>query len=403
MALFSYRAQDAQGNVVKGEAEANDDVDLQANLKREGLALLSAEEKTPHEHVARVMKDRVLAQFCFKLSELLAAGVPLIRALGIIVEEETTKSDEAAVYQGLIDSVKKGNQLSEAMTEANGAFPPLLVNMVRSSEESGNMAEVFANMAAQYDKQAKFASRIKAATLYPKILSVLIVVVVAIIVGFVLPQFKSLFDQMPSLPTATVILLDITDFVSAYWLQIIVAFIACVLVWNFAVRVPEVRLAVDKAKIKMPVFGKNQRMVCTARFARSFASLYNAGIGAVTALQIGAATVGNAYIESQFPAVIDSVLSGHPLSEAFAGVDGLASKFVASVRIGEESGSLEKMLSTTADTMDFEAEEAMKRMVGYLEPAMIVLMAFIVGFIIIAVIVPIYSSYQSIGAGTTGY
>ena len=402
MALFSYRAQDAQGKLVKGEAEANDDVDLQANLKREGLALLFAEEKTARDRVAREIKDRVLAQFCFKLSELLGAGVPLIRALGIIAEEETTSSDEAAIYKGLIDSVKKGNQLSEAMTETKGAFPPLLVNMVRSSEESGNMAEVFANMAAQYDKQAKFASRIKAATLYPKILAVLIVVVVAIIVGFVLPQFKSLFDQMPSLPTATVILLAITDFVSSYWLQIIVAAIACVLVWNFAVRVPEVRQAVDKAKVKMPLFGKNERMVCTARFARSFASLYNAGIGAVTALKIGGATVGNAYIES-FPAVIDSVLSGHPLSEAFAGVDGLSNKFVASVRIGEESGSLEKMLSSTADTMDFEAEEAMKRMVGYLEPAMIVLMAFIVGFIIIAVIVPIYSSYQSIGAGTTGY
>ena len=401
MALFSYRAQDAQGKLVKAKRKPTTTSTSRLTSNARAWPCFFAEEKTARDRVAREIKDRCSLSSASSF-EPLAAGVPLIRALGIIAEEETTASDEAAIYKGPIDSVKKGNQLSEAMTEANGHSRHCWSTWCGRRKSRATWPKYSPTWLRNTTSRPS-SPRIKAATLYPKILSVLIVVVVAIIVGFALPQFKSLFDQMPSLPTATVILLDITDFVSAYWLQIIVAVIACVLVWNFAVRVPEVRLAVDKAKIKMPVFGKNQRMVCTARFARSFASLYNAGIGAVTALQIGAATVGNAYIESQFPAVIDSVLSGHPLSEAFAGVDGLASKFVASVRIGEESGSLEKMLSTTADTMDFEAEEAMKRMVGYLEPAMIVLMAFIVGFIIIAVIVPIYSSYQSIGAGTTGY
>ena len=149
--------------------------------------------------------------------------------------------------------------------------------------------------------------------------------------------------------------------------------------------------------------GKQNRTVATARFARTFSSLYNSGINAITALEIASITIGNAYIQSQFGGVIDMVRTGHTLSEAFGTVDGFISKFVASVRVGEESGSLEDMLTSTADTLDFEAEQAMQRMVGYLEPAMIVLMAIIVGFVIIAVIVPIYNSYSTIGAGTTSY
>lgn len=289
------------------------------------------------------------------------------------------------------------------MDEARGAFPALLVNMVASAEQAGNLAEVFRRMSTHYEKEHRFTAKIHAATLYPKILSVLIVVVVAIIVGFVLPQFQDMFDKMGELPLPTVILLGISGFVSTYWLQLIVAVVAIVLLWMFLSRVPAIRLQIDRLKLKLPVVGKQNRTVATARFARTFSSLYNSGINAITALEIASNTIGNAYIQSQFDDVIDMVRTGHTLSEAFDTVDGFISKFVASVRVGEESGSLEDMLTSTADTLDFEAEQAMQRMVGYLEPAMIVLMAVIVGFVIIAVIVPIYNSYSTIGAGTTSY
>lgn len=403
MPTYRYTAQDAEGRRVRGTQEADDELALHSALKQQGIALIDAYEKPEHEKVARQLKDQVLASFCLKLSELLAAGVPLIRALTIVSREETTKPAERTVYQGLIDEVKKGEQLSTALERANGAFPELLVNMVASAEEAGNLAETFKRMADYFDKQHRFNSKIKQATLYPKILAVLIVLVVAIIVGFVLPQFKSLFDQMESLPTPTVILLAITDFVANDWFELIVGIVAVVLVWMFVSRVPAVRLQLDKLKVKLPLFGKQNRIVSTARFARTFSALYNSGVSAITALEIGSRTIGNAYLESQFGDVVRRVREGHTLSEAFEGVDGFANKFIDSVRVGEESGSLEDMLTSTADTLDFEAEQAMERMVGYLEPAMIVFMAFIVGFVMIAVIVPIYNSYSTIGAGTTSY
>lgn len=403
MPEFSYRAQDAGGKTVRGKREADDELELHLALKDEGLALLSATEPRSSLKTARELKPQALSAFCLKVSELLAAGVPLIRTLTIVSEEESIKPAEAAVYSGLIASIKKGNQLSQAMDEARGAFPALLVNMVASAEQAGNLAEVFRRMSTHYEKEHRFTAKIHAATLYPKILSVLIVVVVAIIVGFVLPQFQDMFDKMGELPLPTVILLGISGFVSTYWLQLIVAVVAIVLLWMFLSRVPAIRLQIDRLKLKLPVVGKQNRTVATARFARTFSSLYNSGINAITALEIASNTIGNAYIQSQFGDVIDMVRTGHTLSEAFDTVDGFISKFVASVRVGEESGSLEDMLTSTADTLDFEAEQAMQRMVGYLEPAMIVLMAVIVGFVIIAVIVPIYNSYSTIGAGTTSY
>lgn len=403
MPEFSYRAQDAGGKTVRGKREADDELELHLALKDEGLALLSATEPRSSLKTARELKPQALSAFCLKVSELLAAGVPLVRTLTIVSEEESIKPAEAAVYSGLIASIKKGNQLSQAMDEARGAFPALLVNMVASAEQAGNLAEVFRRMSTHYEKEHRFTAKIHAATLYPKILSVLIVVVVAIIVGFVLPQFQDMFDKMGELPLPTVILLGISGFVSTYWLQLIVAVVAIVLLWMFLSRVPAIRLQIDRLKLKLPVVGKQNRTVATARFARTFSSLYNSGINAITALEIASNTIGNAYIQSQFDDVIDMVRTGHTLSEAFDTVDGFISKFVASVRVGEESGSLEDMLTSTADTLDFEAEQAMQRMVGYLEPAMIVLMAVIVGFVIIAVIVPIYNSYSTIGAGTTSY
>lgn len=403
MPTYRYTAQDTSGKRVHGTQEADDELDLHTALKRQGLALLEATEQVKRTPVARELKEQVLASFCLKMSELLAAGVPLIRTLTIISEEETTRPEERAIYQGLIESVKKGDQLSYALRQANGAFPELLINMVAAAEEAGNLSETFKRMADYYDKLHRFNSRIRSATLYPKILAVLVVLVVAIIVGFVLPQFKSMFDQMASLPTPTVILLAITDFVTNDWLQLIVGVVAVVVIWMFVSRIPAVRLRLDWLKLKLPVFGKQNRIVSTARFARTFSSLYNSGVSAISALQIGARTIGNAYLESQFDDVVARVREGHTLSEAFECVDGFANKFIASVRVGEESGSLEDMLNSTADTLDFEAEQAMERMVGYLEPAMIVFMAFIVGFVMIAVIVPIYQSYSTIGAGTTSY
>ena len=160
--------------------------------------------------------------------------------------------------------------------------------------------------------------------------------------------------------------------------------------------VPAIRFWIDRIEIHLPKIGKLRRIIYTARFARTLSSLYSAGIPIITCLQIAKTTVGNLYIESQFDDMIAKVRGGENLSDGIDSIDGFVKKLTSSVSVGEETGELDSMLISIADQMDYDAEIVTEKLVAMIEPVMIVIMAVIVGFIMIAIIQPIYGSYQSI-------
>lgn len=170
----------------------------------------------------------------------------------------------------------------------------------------------------------------------------------------------------------------------------VVYFLSC------AFAIPGVRYAKDKLELKLPVIGKLRRVIYTARFARTLSSLYSAGISIINCLQIARNTIGNSYIEKQFDQVIADVRGGMNLSESIDRVDGFTKKLSSSISVGEETGALDTMLVSIANQMEYDSEVAMNKLVSYLEPAMIVVMAAVVGFVIISVIQPIYGSYATI-------
>ena len=286
--------------------------------------------------------------------------------------------------------------LSDAMEEQGGVFPALFVNMIRSAETSGNMDQTAGNMAEYYSKEYRLQQKIKSSTTYPKILGVMIVIVVIVLMGFVRPQFDSLFSQMDSLPVATRILMAISDFISHKWYLLIFAAVILYMVFKVLMSLPPIKLMVDKMEIHMPKIGGLRKIIYTARFSRTLASMYAAGIPIVTCLQIAKTTIGNTYIESQFDDMIAEIRAGKPLSEGLAGIDGFVKKLSSSVSVGEETGALDHMLVSIADQMDYDSEIAIEKLVAMVEPIMIVVMAAVVGFIMIAVIQPIYVTYQSI-------
>ena len=251
-------------------------------------------------------------------------------------------------------------------------------------------------MAEYYSKEYRLQQKIKSSTTYPKILGVLIVLVVIIIMGFVLPQFSSLFEQMDKLPFATTVLMAISDFVANRWYILLFACVVLFIIFKIVVSIPAVKLKMDKLELHLPKIGKLRKIIYTARFSRTLASMYSAGIPIVTCLQIAKSTIGNTYIESQFDPMIASIRAGKPLSEALADIDGFVRKLPSSVSVGEETGQLDSMLVSIADQMDYDSEIAIEQLVAMVEPLMIVIMAAIVGFIMVAVIQPIYGSYQSI-------
>ena len=393
---FRYKAQDSEGKVISGYQKAADVEELHTKLKNEGLMLLDSKEDEKVRRVSKRLKYDRVADFARNLSKLIAAGVTLVKALRIISEDESIKENERKIYADILRLVRSGMTLSDAMEEQGDTFPTLFINMMRSAESGGNLDQTAANMAEYYSKEYKLQQKIKSSTTYPKILGVLIVVVLIVIMGFVLPQFSGMFEQMDELPAPTEILMGISDFVANKWYLLIFFAIILFIIIKVVTSLPDVRLWLDKVQLHIPKIGKLRKIIYTARFSRTLASMYSAGIPIVTCLQIAKTTIGNTYIESQFDDMIAEIRAGKSLSEGIAGIDGFVKKLPSSVAVGEETGALDQMLVSIADQMDYDSEIAIEKLVAMVEPIMIVVMAVVVGFIMIAVITPIYGSYQTI-------
>lgn len=395
MPKYKYQAVAENGKNVRGVIMANDETDLYEKLKAEGRYLTSAKEHVEKHHMP-ILKARQVSDFCREIGTLLGAGVSLVRALGIIAQNEGLKPKERMIYSEVLRMIRQGMALSEALEE-QGSFPTMLIQMFRAAEAAGDLDQTSQRMAVHYDKEHRLNTKIKSSTTYPKFLCGMIVAVVAILLGYVLPQFESLFSTMEELPLPTRILYGITGFVSKYWLHLIIGGIAAIFLIRAICRIPAVHLQIDKMKLHIPLIGKQLKIIYTARFARSLSSLYSAGIPIVTAIQIARKSIGNDWIDMQFDAASASLRSGGNLSDAIEPIDGFIKKLAFSIKVGEETGSLDTMLTSRADDLEYESEVALNKMVSYMEPALIVVMAVIVGFIMIAVMMPIYSSYNAIG------
>lgn len=394
MARFKYVAKDMSGKVHKGTVEAASENALTQQLREENLYLVEAKDLNGAKKHKK-LKAKQLAAFCRELSTLLASGVTLVRALDIISEQEGMNKDERDIYKDVLQDLKRGISLSDAM-ESKECFPDLMIGMIRSGEGSGNLDLVTQRLSVQYEKDYKLTQQVKSAMTYPCILLVLCVVIVILIVTFILPQFQSLFDQMESLPMITNILIAVSNFLVQKWYIALLTVAVIVALIRIIVGIPAVRRGVDWMKVHMWGFGKLFKVVYTARFARTLSSLYSSGMPLVSAVGVAAKTIGNGYVESQFDEVITMVRSGVPLSQGLREVDGLLKKLSSTILVGEESGRLDVMLDSIAETLEADAEQATKRMVTLLEPILIIFMALIVGCIMIGVMLPIYQSYSAI-------
>lgn len=397
MPEYKYRAQDQNGKIVKGRTDAADTSALHKRFHDEGLTLLDA---TPvvRRIALKSLKKAQLADFARQLGTLTKAGVTLVKALEIIAHDESIDSYQRDIFLKLRDRIVQGVPLSVAMEELDPTFPPLFVFMMRATETTGNIDETALRMAKHYTDESELEQQVKSSLTYPKILSVLIVIVVAILFGYVLPQFEDLFAEMPSLPLPTIILMAISNFVATKWYIILIVVALAVIFGKIIIRIPSVRYQIDKFKI-MGRWGKLTKVIYSARFARTLSSLYEGGIPVYNCVEIAKSTIGNSYIEAQFDEVLKNVSGGSSVSESLRDVKGFVQKLPASIKVGEETGQLGPMLASVANDLDFYSRQALVKLTSYIEPVMIVIMAVIVGFVIIAVILPIYNSYSTIGAG----
>ena len=398
MPRYRYTATNAAGHTVRGTAEAPTMEALYIQLRdTKDEYMTAAKEDTDGAVAFRAMKTARLADFCRNLGTLLAAGVPLVRAFRIMADERGLDIRTKALYEAVLSDLKRGVPLSDAMSHCAPAFPELLLAMTRSAETTGSIDESFLRMGSYYDREHRMNQQVGNSMMYPLILAVLTVGVLVVLMTFVIPQFKDMFDQMESLPFLTELLFSVSDLVAAHWLSLVLCIFVLVMGLRVLMTLPAVRLQWDWLSLHAPLVGKLNLKICTARFARTLSNLYSGGVPIIATLIAARDAVDNTWIASQFDTVLRNVRAGHSLSETLSAVDGFEKKMSASIAVGEETGKLDSLLATISETLDYEAESATKRLVTLLEPLMIVIMAVIVGCVVVAVIMPIYLSYGTIG------
>ncbi len=398
MAEYLYKAQNSKGKIVKGRKNASSELELHNLLLQENSYLLSYTALKKKEFT-RTLSTEDLAAYCRELGTLLDSGITLVKALSIMSKEEQLSEKNKKVYLSILHEVTLGIPLSNAMANRGNAFPSLLVNMIKASEESGDLAKNCKRMADHFSKNAKFEAKVKSATTYPKILLILTIAVVIILMAFVMPMFADMFAEMESLPLATTILFAISDYISNNAVAVIFFAVVIFILYKLLSEMETLSYRKDRLLLKLPYISNLERVIFTARFGRTLSTLYACGMPIVNALKLARDTIGNKYIEKQFDSAVSLIRTGESLSSSLMTIDGFTKKLSSTIKVGEETGKLDSMLTSMSDDLDYESEMATDRLLSYLEPAMIVVMALIVGFIMIAVIQPIYGSYGSIGGG----
>lgn len=392
---FRYTAVDASGNSVSDTLNADSPEHLMSQIHAKGLYCLEYEELGVNNAVASKLKLKSLVIFCRQLGTMLNAGIPISQSLHNI-QDKADSPRSRKVFSQLYEDVQKGNSLSIAMQLQPGMFPSLLVNMILAGEAGGTLDSSMNRMADHFDKEMKLSNKIKAALVYPVILSVLAIAVVLLLVTFVLPTITNMFpaEQMPA---TTKVLLAFSDFLINQWYIVLIFLIVVIVGGRLAFRLPEVKYEIDRILLTMPIIGKLNRTIYSARCARTFASLYLSGVQALDMIEITGKVLGNTFLVRRFDEVISLVSRGEYISKAIANTESFDPMLSSMLYIGEESGSLGDILSKTADYFDGESETALQRMVALIEPAMLVIMGIIIAFIVISIMQPIFTMYNSVG------
>jgi len=396
MAYFDYKAVASDGKTVKGSIVA-DRIELASReLRAQGLTLLSLEsgsERTASsasEGSRSVGSDNVLAM-TRELSVLLRAGLPIDRALKVMIDMAAQERLQALLNE-LLASVKAGKGLSQAMEAYRKDFGSFYINMIRSGEASGHLAEVLSRLTDYLANAKSVRSSIVSALIYPAILLTVAVLSIIAMLGFVVPQFETLFSDMgDALPVLTRGVIAAGDFVAAWgWLIIVFFGVAAFVIRNW-VKSEEGREQLDQWLLKLPLLGAVVFKYEIAKFSRTIGTLMGNGVSLLQSLSIAVDTVDNTQVKKALGVLEPAVKRGQRMSVALQDTGAFTPMVVQIVRVGEESGSLDQMMTELADVYDEEVQAGVKRSLALLEPVLILVMGGVISVIIIAVLMGIMS------------
>jgi general secretion pathway protein F len=391
LAIFSYRATTLEGAIVEGVIEAVDEKTAIDRLKNTGIIPLKV--AAPKESIKRRLTLRSskgdLLTFTTELSALLSAGLPIDRSLNIL--SEISESNEIRdIIQSILRSIREGSSFSDAMAKHPKFFPRLYVSMIRAGEAGGVMDVVLDKLNEFLESTKELKEHVFSAMIYPIILSVAGGISIIILLTYVLPKFSAIFDELGgSLPLSTQIILTFSNALKSYWWAVLASIIAGSMFFKNYIKSDAGRYKWDSFKLKL--MGDVIRKLETARFCRTLGTLLRSGVPLLQALSNSKDVISNKIIASAIDGVLKGAKEGKGITIPLSNANIFPPLALSMIKVGEETGQLDTMLMKVASTYERSLKVAVKRLMALFEPALILIMGLIIGFIVISMLMAIFS------------
>ena len=405
MATFTYVGKTRQGAVKKGDLTAKTREEAAEQLRRQNVIVSSLLEKAPEGILQRLslgggVGDKEIAVFTRQFATMINAGLPLVQCLEILSTQSDNKIFGKAIGEIKFD-VESGSTFADALKKHPKIFDELYVNLVHAGEVGGLLDTILGRLAKHIEKAMKLKSQIKSAMVYPAAIMGVAVIVISVLMIFVIPIFARMFHEMSGgkvgLPFATQLVIDISNFLKDNLLYLLIGAAALVYGIKRYYATPKGRLVMDRFFLRLPVMGDLIRKAAVAKFTRTLGTLITSGVPILDGLTITSKTAGNKVVEGAILMARQSISEGKTVAEPLAKSGVFPSMVTHMISVGEATGALDAMLGKIADFYDDEVDTAVTALTALLEPMMMVFLGTIIGFIVIAMYLPIFKMAAAIG------
>ncbi len=404
MATFAYVGRSKSGAVKKGELVAKSRDEAVDQLRKQSVVVTSLEEKAAKEgfslKLGSGVSEKDLVVFTRQFGTMINAGLPLIQCLEIL----STQSENVALRKSVGEikvQVEGGSTFSDALRRHPKIFDDLYVNMVHAGEVGGLLDTILGRLSKHIEKAMKLKGQIKSAMVYPAAIVGIAAIVITVLMIWVIPVFEKMFKEMSggkmALPGPTQLVIDMSNFAQGNWYIILGVIVATVVAVKKYYATPQGKLAIDKLLLKTPVFGDLIRKASVAKFTRTLGTLLASGVPLLEALTICAKTSGNKVVEGALLDAKVSISGGKTISEPLAKSGTFPKMVTHMISVGESTGALDNMLGKIADFYEDEVDQAVTNLTALLEPMMMVFLGVTVGFIVVAMYLPIFTMASAIG------
>lgn len=398
MQLFKYRAINNTGKSVKGLDYYKNEDDLSLQLREKGYYVIqykTIKKSIYSKYFSRInLKD--ISVFSRQLSSMLSSGFNISEALNIFQEESYSRSLKKNI-KSLKEGLEKGNSFYDSILEYKDNYPSFYIEMINLGEQTGSLDTILNNMSKYYLKEFKIKRSFKSAMVYPIILLVTSVSIFFYLEISIIPMFQDTFKSLgQDLPIYSMILMNFSKFLSENMAALLFVLATLIfLVYKF-IKLQKVKLLIDKAKVSMPLIGKFYKKILGSRFTRCFGILQMSGINLINSMEIMSKVVDNTYAKQQLRGVLVDIKKGNSISETIDKLELFPKFTVSMIALGEQTGNLESMMTLAADIYDDDIDDILKKIISSIEPAMIIILSFIVGTVVTSVMVPMLKIMQSV-------